>query len=535
MPGLFDRNQSVFDNRYAINSLDGNLFALGSDQGYAILDLPKQTFKWLGLEKRNGRLSPDLSIAFNNQPTITDLLRMPISGKWSSFTIGALSNEPLKEWKNEHYILAMDASNNLITTKPSLVMEDGDSYVGSLEGLFLVDRRSGATLKTLRSDAIYKRRVANLSTRRRWVENQFSTFYFNSSRDTLLVQEGNNARSALVYPFGSTEVLKLDCEAPLDGPDVEIGDRYVFRKSRFVYQGTTSSCTVYDLKKGVKVASADFKSPAMYQPANFDPMIYGYKDDHIFRFEKDGPKVYEDVVEGGAFKTINVWKVDMHGEFPSDSEKWRMAVGKGPTLLICPVARTSSADRGYLVDLTSSQRVGLICPFFNISLETLLKEARIKSAQEEQVAAQKRADIANWKPKYARGQFFVNDYGIPWGVVMKVDPAKKSYLILNRTYVPKREPYYLYAEETGHYNLTENWYSEASMGSSKTTTDSYRSCESCGGAGCQFDEVRHVRGGHWEEISSTVKIYTPQHVTSSYKKKVNCTACSSQGWVKVQK
>ncbi len=150
-------------------------------------------------------------------------------------------------------------------------------------------------------------------------------------------------------------------------------------------------------------------------------------------------------------------------------------------------------------------------------------------------AAPKPAEPPQWKPKYPPGQFFVDNYNIPSAVVIKVDPAKKSYLVLSRKYIPKQEPYFLFAEDTGHYRLTEDWVSEAALGPLKTTSDSYRSCENCGGAGCQFDEVRHVRGGQWEQISSTVKIYTPQRVSSSYKKKVNCSGCGNQGWLKVQK
>jgi hypothetical protein len=140
---------------------------------------------------------------------------------------------------------------------------------------------------------------------------------------------------------------------------------------------------------------------------------------------------------------------------------------------------------------------------------------------------------AAWTPAYRPGQFFLDAQGSVWAVLTKVDPAQRRYFLLSRKYYPKREPYYLYAEESGNWGFQELWFDESNARKLIPTPTKYTACESCGGEGCQYDDVTRVRGGKWEEVSSVVKVYTPQRVTSSYQRKVTCRGCGGAGWKKL--
>ncbi|MBX3168747.1 MAG: hypothetical protein KF760_15135 [Candidatus Eremiobacteraeota bacterium] len=135
-------------------------------------------------------------------------------------------------------------------------------------------------------------------------------------------------------------------------------------------------------------------------------------------------------------------------------------------------------------------------------------------------------------PAWTPGQFFADANGQPWAVLLKVDPAKKKYLMLTRTWYPKAEPYYLTAEEWGHYILKEIWFDEAGMERTRPMTDKFRACKDCGGEACQYVEGGRARGGHWEQVSSTLQIYTPRRIPISYTKTVCCPGCGGTGWVK---
>ena len=137
---------------------------------------------------------------------------------------------------------------------------------------------------------------------------------------------------------------------------------------------------------------------------------------------------------------------------------------------------------------------------------------------------------AVWQPKYRIPTFFQNN-GAVIGVVLQVDSRNKKYLYLRRTWHEKVGPYFLTASESGNYSFDEAWVSEEQLNGLTPTDQLYKACETCDGEGCVYQDVVHTRGGHWEQVSSVVKVYTPRHVTSSYTKKLACPSCGNAGWI----
>lgn len=140
---------------------------------------------------------------------------------------------------------------------------------------------------------------------------------------------------------------------------------------------------------------------------------------------------------------------------------------------------------------------------------------------------------AAWQPRWAPGQFFADSNDQPWAVLLKIDPVKKRYGILTRTWYPKAEPYYLTAEEWGHYILAERWVEEPFLAKARPANAKYRACGQCGGEACQYVEGGRARGGEWEQVSSTLKVYSPRRVPISYTKVVCCGGCAGTGWIKL--
>lgn len=138
---------------------------------------------------------------------------------------------------------------------------------------------------------------------------------------------------------------------------------------------------------------------------------------------------------------------------------------------------------------------------------------------------------AAWQPSWKPGQFFSDENGQVSSVLLKVDPAKKKYLLLVRTWYPKAEPYYLTAEEWGHYILKEVWFDEKAMTRARPMVEKFRACNQCGGESCQYVEGGRARGGHWEQVSSTLQVYTPRRIPISYTKVVCCPGCGGTGWI----
>ena len=134
-----------------------------------------------------------------------------------------------------------------------------------------------------------------------------------------------------------------------------------------------------------------------------------------------------------------------------------------------------------------------------------------------------------WQPKWEAGTFF-DSGGQPCAVITKVDRSNKRYLLLTRTWYPKQEPYFLTAQEYGHYILTESWVTDDFKG--VATTAKYRACDQCGGEACQYVEGGRARGGQWESVGYNVQVYTPRRVPLSYTKVVCCGGCGGAGWIK---
>ena len=524
--GLLQTDQKAFDHRTAISSPDGNTVAFGTYGGYALFNVPERSFKWLDLGEQNGRLSPDLNFVYGNVPTSGELWR-PVSKRWSSFTRGALTGEPLKEWNQEYYILGMDAANNVIASKTSLVSEDGRDYIGAMQGLFLLDRKTGKILKTLRSETLYQRSKVT----------QFIQFYFNTSMDALLIQTDLDAKEKQVYPLDGSPMVSLRC-GRLDNPNLEIGQRYILTRSGSVYG---SYLGIHDLKKGgAEIVSQSYPSKPQNNSHKGDPMIFGLKDDHIFRFDRENvyqqPNlVYEEVVENGALKTVNQWKVDMRGEMPDPDQKCAMSVTRGPTLLIYPLSRSAadksgSANRAFLIDLPSQKLVRYIAPFFNPNAATLAAEARFKAANDEYHASQKKeaedklaaAIKANWTDKgYKRGRTYF--FGSAYLIMDGYDAAKDQY----RLWRPLQR-----YEGNGHFmeaqRMTVAGYSW--RGGDYSTAKQYRKCEECEGDGhVEYTEYtskeKELPWGYFSGIE-TKKITT----TATNKTKI-CSPCSGQGVV----
>lgn len=525
--GMLQTEQTAFDHRLALNSPDGNTVAFGTYGGYALFNIPEQAFKWLSLAPQNGRLSPDLNFAYGNEPGNGELWR-PVSTRWTSWTRGALSGEPFKERKNDQYILAMDAAGNLITTRTSVVTEGDKKYVGDMQGLFVVDRKTGKTIKTLRNDVLYHRTQVT----------QFIQFYFNTSMDALLVQTDLDAKLKQVYPFDSTDVIQLQC-GRLDNPNLEIGEKYVFTKGGFNYGTATSYLGIHDLRKGGgEILSQSYPSRLTYQPALYEPMIFGFHRDHIFRFERENTykepnMVFEEAIENGVLKTVNQWKVDMRGESPGSSQKYGMTVGKGPTLLIYPISRSaadksSSANRAFLIDLPSQKLVRYIHPFFNPNAETLAQEARFKAANEEYAANQKKAADdkvaaaikANWTDKgYQRGRTYF--FGASYVIMDAYDPAKDQYKLWRPQQRYEGNGYIMPAESmiVPGYGWRDKDYSTAKQ---------YRKCGECEGDGhIEYTEyttkTKELPWGYFSGIE-TKRIST----TATNKSRI-CNECSGQG------
>ena len=137
---------------------------------------------------------------------------------------------------------------------------------------------------------------------------------------------------------------------------------------------------------------------------------------------------------------------------------------------------------------------------------------------------------AAWKPKWEAGTFFGSSDGQPYAVITKVDPVNKRYLLLTRTWCEKLEPYYLTAQESGHYTLAESWVTDNFKGVAMTAK--YRACDQCGGEACQYVEGGRARGGQWESVGYNVQVYTPRRVPLSYTKVVCCGGCGGAGWIK---
>lgn len=137
---------------------------------------------------------------------------------------------------------------------------------------------------------------------------------------------------------------------------------------------------------------------------------------------------------------------------------------------------------------------------------------------------------AVWQPKWQAGTFFVNADGRVYAVITKVDHVQKRYLLLTRTWYDKREPYFLTAQEYGHYVLEESWVKDDFKG--VATTDKFRACDQCGGEACQYVEGGRARGGQWESVGYNVQVYTPRRVPLSYTKVVCCGGCRGAGWIK---
>lgn len=528
--GLLQTDQSAFDHRLAINSPDGDTIAFGTQGGYVLFSLSEQALKWLELGQDNGRLSPDLQFAYGNEPGNGELWR-PIRGpRWRSFTRGALAGEPLKEWKNDHYILGVDAANHLITTKTSMVTEGNDNYIGEMQGLYLLDRKSGKTLKTLRSDVLYKRAKSN----------QVIQFYFNSTVDALLVQTELDAKFKQVYPFESNEVIQLAC-GRLDNPNLEIGSRYVFQKGGSTYGSATSYLSIYDLKKGgSEILNQSYPSRLKPQSTPCEPMIFAFHQDHIFRFDRENDykqpnTVYEEAIENGVLKTVNQWKVDMRGEWVWPDQTWRMSVAKGPTLVIYPVSRSAadksgSANRAFLVDLPSAKCIRYIAPFFNPNAQTLAQEARFKAANEDYAARQKKeaddklaATIkANWTDKgYLRGRTYF--FGGSYVILNSYDPVKDQY----RLWRPMQQ-----YEASGHFMeaqaVTVPGYGWRAQDFS--TKKQYYKCNGCEGDGhIEYTEYttreKELPWGYFSGIEAK-RIST----TATNKTRI-CLDCHGQGVV----
>lgn len=527
--GLLQTDQTAFDHRLAISSPDGNTLAFGTYGGYALFNLSEQNFKWLSLLPRSGRLSPDLNFAYGNEPTNGELWR-PVATRWTSYTRGALNGEPIKEWKNDYYILGMDAANNLITTKTSMVAEGKENFIGDMQGLFLMDRKTGKILKTLRNDVLYHRSP----------QTQSIQFYFNSNLTALIIQTDLDAKLKQVYPFESSEVVQLQC-GRLDNPNLEIGERYVLLTGGSSY-GPTSYCTLYDLKKGGgEVAGQSYPSQLKYQSSPCEPMIFAFKNDHIFRFDRENKYqepnlVTEEAVEGGALKIVNQWKVDMRGESPYSKQKYGMTVGKGPTLLIYPISRsaadqTSSANRAYLIDLPSQKLIRYIHPFFNPNAETLAQENRLKVANEEYAANQKKAADdklaalvkTNWTDKgYVRGRTYF--FGSSYVIMDKYDAKEDKF----RLWRPQQ-----YYGDSGSLMPAEVITVRGSglgMASEYPSAKQYRKCGNCEGDGhIEYTEyttkTKDLPWGYFSGIE-TKRIST----TATNKTKI-CSDCSGQGVV----
>jgi hypothetical protein len=135
-----------------------------------------------------------------------------------------------------------------------------------------------------------------------------------------------------------------------------------------------------------------------------------------------------------------------------------------------------------------------------------------------------------WKPRWEAGTFFGYSDGRVYAVITKVDHVNKRYLLLTRTWYEKQEPYYLTAQEFGHFVLAESWVTDDFKG--VATTAKYRACDQCGGEACQYVEGGRARGGQWESVGYNVQVYTPRRVPLSYTKVVCCGGCGGAGWIK---
>lgn len=139
-------------------------------------------------------------------------------------------------------------------------------------------------------------------------------------------------------------------------------------------------------------------------------------------------------------------------------------------------------------------------------------------------------NAAVWMPKWEAGTFFVKSDGTVYAVITKVDRVNKRYLLLTRTWYEKREPYFLTAQEYGHFVLDESWVKDDFKG--VATTDKYRACDQCGGEACQYVEGGRARGGQWESVGYNIQVYTPRRIPLSYTKVVCCRGCGGTGWIK---
>ena len=270
-------------------------------------------------------------------------------------------------------------------------------------------------------------------------------------------------------------------------------------------------------------------------------MIFAFKNDHLFRFDrenlsrweganlhKEPNMVYEEAIENGALKLVNQWKVDMRDESVASKQTYGMTVGKGPTLLIYPLS-SGVDNRGFLIDLPSQKLTRTIVPFFNPDAAALAQQARLKVANEEWEAKQKKeaADKlaarikANWTDKgFVRGRTYL--WARSYVIMDKYDPEKDEY----RLWQPQ-QPWKGYLMPAQVVTLSSRSLRKADDYSSDKQ---YKICENCEGDG-------HI--GYTEYTTKTKElpwgyfsgIETKRISTTAINKTKTCSDCSGQGVV----
>jgi hypothetical protein len=116
--------------------------------------------------------------------------------------------------------------------------------------------------------------------------------------------------------------------------------------------------------------------------------------------------------------------------------------------------------------------------------------------------------------------------------VLSFDCNTGSYTLMTRTYNSAKKTFFKTNDEVPYYALSKltvnNKYIDNTYQVLSTKAEI---CSICGGHGATYRDVVHTRGGSWESTYNPyVRIYTPERVIASWKERMPCTFCNSEGW-----
>lgn len=462
--------------------------------------------------KWTGRLSPDQTYTYTNQPGIDDgrsnFGSYETGPNKVALVYGAVlarleDDNPLKVFIDTNFIVGMNTQNQLIV---STAWTNGSARIKGLKGLRLLDPKTFKELKVLRTDTILHT-VPDFYLPRIW---------FNSTYTALLRQKAEASHSpTMVYPFGTDSVVECEAITYCAAPEAPVDQHYL-------YENTDSGLNVYSIHSGkmlyrVPGAPGSKGMPYVYRRNLYAPAGNG----RLYRYDREQKEVYEEQVTDAGLHTVKTYPLSADNPtFLTDKQWYFMAAAAGPSLVFAPRFRIDGnvpENEGYVLDLPSGKLSLRIAPFFNPDTAQLAQEAYART--QNKTYDQSACDLKLKTKGMVIGSSVEGQNKA--GILRKQDCAKKTYTVWVPNYMLS------HGQDTSFQIDAASFETAWELSQMK-----WVACSDCQGSGYTYKEVnkgytKEVPQGYFSGVTTTV--------TKSWKETEGTTCRQCKGGGKVRK